>query len=52
MTHYTGNVMYDAVGSMLIGCLLGAIASFLVQRNRCGGGGVCGGGMTADAYSN
>jgi divalent metal cation (Fe/Co/Zn/Cd) transporter len=34
MTHYTGTAVWDAVGSIGIGLLLGAIATFLVQKNR------------------
>ena len=34
MTHYTGTAVWDAVGSIGIGLLLGVIATFLVQKNR------------------
>lgn len=33
ITHYTGNPMADAVGSLLIGTLLGGIASFIIYTN-------------------
>ena len=34
MAHYTGSAVWDAVGSIGIGCLLGVIAMFLVSKNR------------------
>uniref|UniRef100_H2ZJF1 Proton-coupled zinc antiporter SLC30A9, mitochondrial n=1 Tax=Ciona savignyi TaxID=51511 RepID=H2ZJF1_CIOSA len=33
LTHYTGNVLFDAVGSIVIGGLLGGVATFLVTTN-------------------
>lgn len=34
LTHYTGSAVFDAVGSIGIGCLLGGIAYWLVDKNR------------------
>lgn len=34
LSHFTGSAMWDAVGSIGIGLLLGAIATFLVSKNR------------------
>lgn len=34
MVHMTGNAVYDAVGSITIGGLLGCTAIFLIQQNR------------------
>ena len=34
LTHYTGSALYDACGSIGIGCLLGGIAYWLVAKNR------------------
>ena len=41
--HMTGHAVYDAVGSITIGCLLGCTAIFLIQQNRSLliGGAVC-----------
>ena len=33
VTHYTGNPLPDAVGSLLIGTLLGGVASFIIYTN-------------------
>lgn len=34
LTHWTGSAVWDACGSICIGLLLGAIATFLVSKNR------------------
>ncbi|XP_078481665.1 proton-coupled zinc antiporter SLC30A9, mitochondrial-like [Ciona intestinalis] len=33
LTYYTGNILFDAVGSIMIGGLLGGVATFLVTSN-------------------
>ena len=33
LTHITGNHLYDACGSLLIGCVLGGVASFIIYTN-------------------
>ena len=33
LTHYTGNPVFDAVGSLLIGTVLGGVASFIIYTN-------------------
>ncbi len=33
-SYYTGNVLWDALGSIVIGCLLGGIAILLIIKNR------------------
>lgn len=34
LTHVTGNVMYDAAGTVAVGSLLGLVAAMLVTKNR------------------
>lgn len=33
LSTYTGSPVYDAVGSLLVGCMLGAVASFIIYTN-------------------
>jgi zinc transporter 9 len=33
LTYVTGNHLYDACGSLLIGCVLGSVASFIIYTN-------------------
>ena len=33
VTHYTGNPFADAVGSLLVGGILGSVASFIIYSN-------------------
>lgn len=34
LSYYTGNVMWDALGSIVIGCLLGLVAIALIIKNK------------------
>ena len=34
LTHLTGNVMFDAVGSIAVGGMMGATALFIINKNR------------------
>ena len=34
LTYFTGNPMYDAIGSISVGCMLGGVASFIVLKNK------------------